>query len=104
MTSSPPPASPTRFEVVHNAGDSRFEVRVDGRLCVASYDLSGGVMALTHTAVPPGLEGRGIAAALVEAALAHARSRGLKVRPLCSYVRAYMRRHPGTLDLLEPGR
>jgi predicted GNAT family acetyltransferase len=56
---------------------------------------------LTHTGVPKPLRGRGIAAELVRAALEHARSRGLKVRPDCSYTEAYMRRHPETLDLLD---
>ncbi len=35
-------------------------------------------------------------------ALAHARREGLRVRPDCSYVAAYMQRHPQTLDLLAP--
>ena len=43
---------------------------------------------------------QGIAAALVRAALAHAREQGLKVRPLCSYVQAYVRRHPEVQSLL----
>jgi len=47
------------------------------------------------------LQGQGVAADLVHAALAFARSQGLRVRPSCSYVAAYMRRHPETLDLLE---
>jgi predicted GNAT family acetyltransferase len=29
-----------------------------------------------------------------------ARANGLRVMPACSYVRAYMRRHPDTQDLL----
>jgi predicted GNAT family acetyltransferase len=37
----------------------------------------------------------------VQAALAHARAQGWRVRPSCSYVRSYMRRHPETQDLLE---
>jgi predicted GNAT family acetyltransferase len=45
------------------------------------------------------LEGRGIAAALVQAALAHAKANGFKVNPLCSYVRAYMRRRPEAMAL-----
>ena len=40
------------------------------------------------------------AAELVRAALAHTREQGLKVRPLCSYVQAYMRRHPEVQSLL----
>jgi predicted GNAT family acetyltransferase len=67
-------------------------------LCV--YRRQGDVLLLTHTEVPPALEGRGIAAALVKAALDWARAEGLRVRPLCSYVVTYMRRHPETQDLL----
>ena len=33
-------------------------------------------------------------------ALAWARQEGLRVRPTCSYVAAYMQRHPETQDLL----
>jgi uncharacterized protein len=52
-------------------------------------------VAFTHTEVPPPLQGRGLAAALVREALAWAAAQGLLVRPLCSYVAAYLRRHPG---------
>ena len=86
--------------ITHNAAASRFETIVDGHLCVADYHLNDGVMTMTHTLVPPALEGRGIAAALVAAALAHARTAGLRVRPACSYVARYMQRHRDTLDLL----
>jgi uncharacterized protein len=91
--------NPTPPQVLHNAAQRRFECTVDGQLCVADYRLSSAVITLTHTGVPPALEGRGIAAALVVAALAHARAQGLKVNPLCSYVRLYMQRHPETHDL-----
>jgi len=90
----------TPYPVHHNPTESRFETTVEGRLCVADYRLTGGTMHMTHTYVPPPIEGRGIAAALVEAALAHARAHGLKVAPHCSYVRSYMRRHPQTHDLI----
>jgi uncharacterized protein len=88
------------LSIQHNAGAGRFEAWVDGQLCQCAYHLVDGVMWLTHTEVPPALEGRGLAAALVAAALAHARAQGWTVRPACSYVRTYMRRHPETADLL----
>lgn len=86
--------------VEHEPARQRFVARVDGLDCVADYRLADGVMWMTHTGVPHALEGRGIAARLVAAALAWARQQGLKVEPSCSYVAVYMRRHPDTLDLL----
>ena len=88
------------FQIEHRADPGRFQTVVESHLCVVDYELDGGVMAITHTEVPPALEGRGIAAALIRAALAHARETGLKVRPLCSYARVYMQRHPETATLL----
>lgn len=88
------------LSISHQPGIPRFETTVDGHLCVADYELAGGVMRMTHTYVPPALEGRGIAAALVSAALTHARAAGWRVLPLCSYVRTYMERRPETQDLL----
>jgi predicted GNAT family acetyltransferase len=93
----------TPTDVRHNADAKRFEVVLDGDLARADYRMSGGVMRLVHTEVPPRFEGRGIASALVRAALEHARREGLQVEPACSYVATYMRRHPETHDLLAPG-
>ena len=86
--------------VEHLPERGRFQAVVEGHLCVADYRLAGGVMQMMHTAVHPSLQGRGIAAELVDAALVYARANGLKIEPLCSYVRAHMRRHPQTRDLL----
>lgn len=89
-----------QITILHRPERSRFEATVDGQLCFAEYRLADGVMAVTHTEVTPALEGRGIAGQLMQALLDHAGAQGLKVRPLCSYARAYMRRHPETASLL----
>ena len=89
------------LKIHHDVAASRFDSQVDGGVAECVYRLQGEVMNIVHTEVPPQAEGRGIAAALVQAALAYARARGHRVRPSCSYVRTYMRRHPDTLDLLE---
>jgi predicted GNAT family acetyltransferase len=57
-------------------------------------------MTITHTGVPPEVGGRGIASALVQAALDVARAEGWKVVPACSYAAVWMQRHPDYLDLL----
>lgn len=85
--------------VTHNPAQQRFEATVDGLLCVADYRIAGDVMQMTHTEVPAALQGRGIAGELVEAAFDHAMTENLKIEPLCSYVRAYMERHPETAFL-----
>jgi predicted GNAT family acetyltransferase len=85
------------LNVVHRPEASRFEVALAGGLALCAYRLQPGEVSFTHTEVPQALEGRGIAAALVAAALAWARAEGLRVRPLCSYVAAYIKRHPEAL-------
>jgi uncharacterized protein len=89
--------------VRHDEAGKRFETTVGGCTGVARYELLGSVMRIYHTEVPPQLRSRGIAGRLVRAALGHAEARGLEVEPGCSYVRAYMRRHPETQRLLPAG-
>jgi len=87
------------FDIQHDHAPRRFQATVDGEACVLDYTESGGVMTITHTGVPSRVGGRGIAAALVQAALDEARGRGWKVRPVCSYAAVWMQRYPGYLDL-----
>jgi predicted GNAT family acetyltransferase len=60
---------------------------------------ANGTIIIDHTGVPPEYEGRGIAAKLVNQAIADAREQGFKITPLCSYVVAQFRRHPEWADL-----
>jgi predicted GNAT family acetyltransferase len=87
-------------EVIDNRDANRFELRVEGRLAVATYEREPDRITLTHTIVPKALEGRGIASRLIRAALEAARAEGLKVVPQCPFVRAYIERHPEMKDLL----
>ena len=85
--------------IQHLPTEGRFVTVVEGRTCVVAYRRADRVMAITHTEVAPELEGRGIAGALVQAVIDHARASGLKVLPLCSFALAYMDRHPDTAAL-----
>jgi uncharacterized protein len=89
------------LEVLHNAAASRFEAHPQGLLALCSYRRIGDVLVLHHTEVPWQLQGQGVAGLLVQGALDWVREQGLRVRPTCSYVAAWMRRHPDTHDLLE---
>ncbi len=92
-------SSTTDIDIQHLPEQGRFEATVEGLRCEVDYHLSPGRMHITHTGVPRPLEGRGIAAALVQRALTWAREQGLKVEPICSYVAVYLRRHPEWHDL-----
>ena len=92
------------LNIIHNAERRRFEAGLDGGdIAHADYRMDGDVMRLVHTEVPVAHEGKGIAGALVRAAIAYAREHQLRVQPGCSYVRSYMQRHPETHDLLPAG-
>ena len=79
---------------VHRPEAHCFEAIVDGHAGRVEYSVRDDVMTIVHTEVDPALEGRGVAGALVQAALDHARSHGLKVTPRCAYAASYMDRHP----------
>ena len=92
--------TPAAVDVRHEPDRQRFVAVLDGLEGEASYRMDGPVVVMHHTEVDPRLQGRGVAAAMVAFALDHARAQGLKVRPTCSYVAAYFRRHAEQRDLL----
>jgi predicted GNAT family acetyltransferase len=98
MPASDAPHGPVR----HDEAASRFVIDTPRGEAVCHYRRSGHTAAFTHTEVPPALEGQGLAGRLVRAATDWARAEGLVVHAACSYVAAWMRRHPETLDLLRP--
>lgn len=88
------PASAGPGSIHHDTEVRRFATIVDGTKAYLDYQLDGDVLTITHTWVPEEIGGRGIAGELVRAAVEHARARGLKVDPQCSYADAWLRRHP----------
>ncbi|MGH8164521.1 MAG: GNAT family N-acetyltransferase [Rhodanobacteraceae bacterium] len=88
------------FSVKHDPAARGFSVEADGHRGVVDYILRNGVMTITHTGVPSEIGGRGVAAALVQAALETARSKGWKVIPACSYAAVFIKRHPEYAVLL----
>ncbi len=61
------------------------------------------VISADHTGAPEALEGRGVAAALVDHLVADARARAFKVIPICPYVRARYEKHPEWRDAFTVG-
>ncbi len=78
--------------IVNNMQETRFQTLVGGHLAFLNYRISDGVFWIEYVYVPAAYRGRGIAGPLMEAALAHAHSEGLRVNPICSFARAYISR------------
>lgn len=88
--------------ITHSLERHRFELQIEGHIAYEEYFHIPQGLVFAHTIVPPELGGRGIASRLVQHALAWAREQGLKVRPDCSFVRAYMDKHPEYADMRLP--
>lgn len=87
------------LDVVHVPERSRFEVRQDdGPPAVLSYELEDDAVAFVHTVVPDAMEGQGVGGRLAATGVAWARGEGLRVTPLCSFVRGWLERHPEALE------
>jgi len=71
-----------------------FEMFVDGQRSFIDYQKEGKLVYLLHTEVPEDQTGEGIAAALVEKTLQYLEENDLMAVPNCSYVRAFVKRHP----------
>jgi uncharacterized protein len=78
----------------------RFEMERDGHTAWLEYALSGNVLQLIHTEVPPQLRGHGLASELAKSALDWARENGVKVDVICPSVADYIESHPEYRDLV----
>ena len=88
-----------------NPMESRYEARVDGAFAgVSQYELIDETIVFLHTVVAEEYEGQGVGGAIARYALEDARARGLRVRPLCPYIRGWIERHPEYVDVVtDPG-
>jgi predicted GNAT family acetyltransferase len=81
-------------EVRDNREQDQFEITVEGVTAFLAYERTPDSLVLIHTEVPPSLRGHHLGDRLVQAALQAARAEGLRIVPLCPFVKAYLRKHP----------
>ena len=80
---------------------SRFELEQDGELVgFIEYRLDDATLVMTHAEIYPEHGGQGLGSTMVRDALDAVRESGRAVRPRCSFVAAYISRHPEYYDLL----
>jgi predicted GNAT family acetyltransferase len=87
--------------VIDNHDERRYELWLGTtRAGLIQYLAEAGTVLLVHTEIDPAFAGQGLGEQLVAGALDDLRARGLKLVPLCPFVRAYLRRHPDQADLV----
>ncbi|MEO8365570.1 MAG: GNAT family N-acetyltransferase [Pseudoxanthomonas sp.] len=89
------------MQISHDPASGRFRTQLDQHEAELVYRLQDGRIVIDHTGVPEAIGGRGVAGALVKAALEYARAEGLRVVPACSYSASYIQRHPEYADLVD---
>lgn len=82
------------YIINHQPERHKFTTEVEGYTAYVEYRLQNGSLDIIHTIVPPPLEGRGIAAALVKRAYEYAAEQSLKPEATCSYAVRWLERHP----------
>jgi predicted GNAT family acetyltransferase len=87
--------------VVDNPERKRFEARTGDEVAgFIDYRVRPDALVLVHTEVLPQYEGQGIGSQLARAVLDEIRARGRRIRVLCPFLTAYLRRHPEYADLV----
>lgn len=81
--------------LIHNTDRDRFELW-DGEtfMGLVGYEKDGDVYILLHTVIEERYGQQGIARLLVSLVLTRMRLDGIKIRPVCSYVRRFLIRFP----------
>jgi uncharacterized protein len=87
--------------VVDNPEELRYELWLgQTRAGLIAYQRKPGAIVLLHTEVDAAFGGQGLGGRLVAGALDDIRARGLRLVPVCPFVRAHLRRHPEYNDLV----
>jgi predicted GNAT family acetyltransferase len=87
------------IEIRNNEAENRFEATINGYPAKLDYLLDRDTFVITHVGVHPELRGQGVAGHITKFALEYAKSRSLRVIPMCSYAAAYIHRNPQYIEL-----
>ena len=72
----------------------RYKVWIGDEFAAYSeYENEPGRLVFTHTVVRPRFEGRGIGSRLAKFAVDDVQARGLRITPVCPFVRSWLKRH-----------
>jgi len=80
----------------------RFEARDESGVLAGfvTYQVTGGIIAYTHTEVLPAFEGRGVGSQIARAVMEDARARGRTVVPICPFLAKWLEKHQEFDDIV----
>lgn len=91
------------YQLINNKTAKQYEFHIDDKIARIEYIRVKNSIYLTHTEVPVGLEGKGIASNLIKATLEEVKSNNWTLAPLCPFVAGYIKKHPEWKSLLQSG-
>lgn len=89
-------------EVTRAAARDRYEITVDDQLAgFTAYVDRGGQRIFYHTEIGEDFGGRGLGSRLIGGAVADTRSAGLRIVPVCPFVKSYVEKHSEVDDIVD---
>jgi quinol monooxygenase YgiN/predicted GNAT family acetyltransferase len=101
---TPEPSGYTELplHVRENTESQTYDALVDDDIAgTLLYEREGPRLVLTHTAVQPRFQHKGVASALIAGALDDIRAKGAKITILCPMVNTFIKSHPDYADLVD---
>lgn len=86
-------------DLTYNEETGRYEMPFDGALVFARVQHAGDTLTIDHVEAAPELRGKSAAGAFMKALMDRARTKNLKVIPLCGYAARWIEKHGEYHDL-----
>jgi len=93
----------SQIEVVDNKIFSQYEMNISGHLAKIEYSIKSGKIFLIHTDVPEELAGQGVASHLAREVFKIIEEQGIKIVPMCKFIKTFIRKHPEYHHLVATG-
>lgn len=91
-----------KLDIQHDTKKHCFYVNFDNTQCALKYDVAEeGVLNFRSTYVPEAYRQQGIAGKIVKEGLEYAKANNYKIIPSCSFVKAFIKRHPEYAELIK---
>lgn len=77
-----------------NDEKERYELWIGSAVAIAEYEIEGDVVHLLHVNVPEEFRGKDVASKLTVYLLSDIKERGMRINPVCPFVKRYIERKP----------